>query len=92
MKDAYVGCYWTLPVKRKGFTSLPDDAEEAAKLSRTIRYQKELARRWAADNNGAVVREIVFMDKLSDRATDRVQGPLVKARRVCEKLGPSYFM
>lgn len=35
----YIGFYWTLPVNWAGFTTLPSDADAAAKVSCTIRYQ-----------------------------------------------------
>lgn len=40
----YIGFYWTLPVNWAGFTTLPADADEAAKGSLTIRYQVDLVR------------------------------------------------
>ena len=39
-----VGFYWTLPVPWAGFTALPEKIEDAAKVSRTIRYQMQLIR------------------------------------------------
>ena len=49
MSQNAVGFYWTLPVPWAGFTSLPKAVDDAAKLSRTIRYQRDLIRRYAAD-------------------------------------------
>lgn len=68
----YLGFYWTLPVLWAGFTSLPDDADEAARLSRTIRYQVDRVRRWVKDQNGRLAGETVFMDSRPDRATDAI--------------------
>jgi hypothetical protein len=74
----YLGFYWTLPVNWAGFTSLPKDADEAAKASRTIRYQVERVRRWVKDNKGNLLREVVFMDVRPDRGTKAIQSEIGK--------------
>ena len=51
MSQNAVGFYWTLPVPWVRFTSLPKAVDDAAKLSRTIRYQRDLIRRYAADES-----------------------------------------
>ena len=69
MRNA-VGFYWTLPVPWAGFTKLPKDIEEAAKASRTIRYQCELIRRYARDNGYRLVDEKVFLEIEPDRGSE----------------------
>lgn len=78
----YLGFYWTLPVNWAGFTSLPKDADEAAKASRTIRYQVERVRRWVAAENGTILSETIFMDTRPDRGTDAIGGALEKVLAV----------
>jgi hypothetical protein len=81
--EAFVGFYWTLPVNWAEFRTLPKDAAEAAAKSKTIRYQRELARRYVVLNGGQLVEEIVFMDTRPDRATDAIKEPLDRVRRAC---------
>ena len=57
--DRFLGLYWTLPVPWAGFTQLPKDVGAAAKLSRTIAYQRERVRRWVAEEGGDLVAEEV---------------------------------
>jgi hypothetical protein len=57
MRDAgdgpqVVGFYWPFPVKWAGFTDLSSDAEEAARQSRTIRYQHEFVQRHVKEGRG----------------------------------------
>lgn len=65
-----VGFYWTLPVPwiSEPFTRLSSDVEQAAKESRTIRYQMEVVRRWAPRNDYAIVKEGVYLELEPDRA------------------------
>lgn len=85
MLRPYVGFYWTLPVIREQFRSLPENAEEAANVSRTIRYQRQRARRYVEKYSGELVEEIVFIDARADRATYRIHEALEKARQVCDE-------
>ncbi|MDG1279965.1 MAG: hypothetical protein P8O10_01540 [Pseudorhodobacter sp.] len=68
--------FWTLPVNWAGFTTLPENADAAAKVSRTIHYQVEVVRRWVNENNGSLRREVVFMDVRPDRGTDAIQSEI----------------
>lgn len=42
--EQYFAFYWTLPVPWAGFIRLPDGVDEAAQVSRTIRYQRDRIR------------------------------------------------
>lgn len=64
-----LGFYWTLPVPWAGFTKLPDDINEAAKASHTIRYQMEAIRSYAKDNKLDLIREQAFIELQPDRGT-----------------------
>jgi hypothetical protein len=68
----FIGFYWTLPVPWAGFTVLPTDPDEAAKVSRTIRYQVERVRRWVKDEGGQLIREDVFLEIASDRGSEQI--------------------
>ena len=85
MLRPFVGFYWTLPVIRERFRSLPENAEEAANVSRTIRYQRQRARRYVEKYSGELVEDIVFIDARADRATYRIHEVLEKARQVCDE-------
>lgn len=87
-RDAAVGFYWTRPVNCAGFTRLPESAEEAAKASRTIRYQMERVRAWARENAVALVDEVPFIDLRTDRVTDACGESLAKARARCAAREP----
>ena len=78
-----VGFYWTLPVPWAGFTALPDNIEEAAKVSRTIRYQMELIRSYAVENKLTLIREEAFLEVEPDRGTRYVLAVLKKVEVVC---------
>lgn len=73
MPKAYIGFYWTLPVNWAGFRRLPTNVDDAAAASRTIRYQRELVRRYVAEDRGTLLDEIAFIDVQPDRATDMIQ-------------------
>jgi hypothetical protein len=81
----YLAFYWTLPVNWAGFTALPHDADEAAKASRTIRYQVERVRRWVKDEKGHILREVVFMETRPDRGTDAIQSEIRRLLTDAEK-------
>jgi hypothetical protein len=68
----YLGFYWTLPVPWAGFGRLPKDVDEAARLSRTIRYQRDRVRRWVAEQRGELVAEHVFLELEPDRGSEQI--------------------
>ncbi|WP_170392120.1 hypothetical protein [Ruegeria arenilitoris] len=71
-----VGFYWTLPVTWAHFVDLPSDVEEAAEVSRTIRYQKEMIRRYAKTHGYDLIREEIFMEIEPDRGSASIQDTL----------------
>ncbi len=77
MPNAYIGFYWTLPVNWAGFRRLPTTVDAAAAKSRTIRYQRELARRYVAADRGTLLDEIAFIDVQPDRPTDMIRAELL---------------
>lgn len=81
----YVGFYWTRPVFWAGFNSLPADVDDAAKVSKTIRYQREVIRRYVRDHRGSLVGEFVYLDQRADGATIVIQAELRSAERLCKK-------
>ncbi|MDM7459424.1 MAG: hypothetical protein P3W94_008770 [Paracoccus sp. (in: a-proteobacteria)] len=83
MRNA-VGFYWTLPVPWAGFTTLPDDIDAAAKVSRTIQYQCELIRRYAKANNVTLVAEKVFLEIAPDRGSQYVLDALRPLEAICQ--------
>lgn len=82
MRNA-VGFYWTLPVPWAGFTTLPEDIDAAAKVSRTIRYQCELIRRHARERNYQLVAEKVFLEIAPDRGSQYVLDALRPLEAIC---------
>lgn len=82
---AYAALYWTRPVKWAGFTTLPTDPDEAAKLSRTILYQKELVRRWARDEKPPIMlaAETAYIDEQSDRSSPGIGDAIAALRKRC---------
>lgn len=78
-----VGFYWTLPVPWAGFTKLPNDINEAAKASRTIRYQRDLIRHYAKDEGYCLVHEEVFLEIEPDRGSELIPEPLAKVETIC---------
>ncbi|MCE5972434.1 recombinase family protein [Sinirhodobacter sp. WL0062] len=84
MRNA-VGFYWTLPVPWAGFTELPKDIDEAAKASRTIRYQRELIRRYAKEHNLRLVAEEAFLEIKPDRGSEYVLDALRSAEKICRE-------
>lgn len=67
-----VGFYWTLPVPWAGFTQLPKDPDEAARFSRTIRYQRDLIRRKSKDRHDGftLIHEEAHISLHPDRSGD----------------------
>lgn len=84
-RKGYVGFYWTRPVPSVGFTRLSPNVDQAAQQSRTIRYQRELAKAYVRDQNGELVDEIVFLELEPDRGTEMVTEPLEWAFAVCQQ-------
>ncbi|WP_096787629.1 recombinase family protein [Rhodobacter sp. CZR27] len=84
MRNA-VGFYWTLPVPWQGFTALPREADAAARLSTTVRYQVQLIRRHAKTNDLKLVHEEVFMELAPDRGTRHVADGLKRVVPICRE-------
>jgi hypothetical protein len=78
----YIGFYWTLPVTWAGFTSLSKSADEAARQSWTIRYQRTRVKEWLSPSD-ALLREEVFLEARSDAGTRFIQPALDALRREC---------
>ena len=70
-----------------GFDALPKDVEEAAKASRTIRYQRQRVRRHVAEQGGVLVHEAVWMELAPDRGSRHVEAELRKALDSCREAG-----
>lgn len=68
----FIGFYWTLPVPWAGFVDLPKDPDAAAAASKTIRYQVEYVRHWVKQEHGTMVAEKVFIERYSDRGSDKI--------------------
>jgi hypothetical protein len=83
VSQAYVAFYWTLPVPRRGFRTLPPDVESAARRSRTIRYQLECIRRYVRNEKGHLVAEAAFIEMEPDRGTEAVQDELDRIIPTC---------
>ena len=81
----FIGVYWTRPVPWAGFTTLSRDVETAAKQSRTIRYQREVARRYVKEARGVIEREVALLELAPDRAT---QESAAELRQVVAKASP----
>ena len=81
MARAFVGFYWTLPVPWAGFVKLATNVDEAARTSKTIRYQVERVRGWMRNQKDAeLIDEIVFIDIRPDRATEALLEVIKRAR------------
>lgn len=80
----FVGFYWTLPVPRVGFTALPENADAAAAVSRTIRYQRDLVRHHVqTEAHGRLLAEYVWLEVSFDRGSAFVDHLLDKAFAAC---------
>jgi len=84
---AFVGFYWTLPVRWAGFIGLPGDAAQAAGISRTVAYQRALARRYVEGEKGVLVDEVVSMEVSPDRGTSAIEGDVARAGHLCREAG-----
>lgn len=83
MQRRYIGFYWTLPVPWAGFVSLPRDVDSAAEQSRTIRYQRDLVRRWVRQDGGFLVQEVARMESAPDRTSEAFARELEPLLRTC---------
>lgn len=77
-RPIYVGVYWTRPVPWAGFVTLSPDPATAAGQSRTIRYQREIIRRFVRDADGILDHEVALMELAPDRATPESMAELEK--------------
>ncbi|MFC3314184.1 hypothetical protein ACFOHK_15555 [Falsigemmobacter intermedius] len=77
----YVSIAWTRPVNWLRFTDLPRDIDAAAAKSRTIRYQRDLIRRWVQETQGRLVHEEAVMELSPDRATPQAVSVIEALRR-----------
>lgn len=87
-----IGFYWTLPVPWAGFTSLSASPEDAAGQSRTIRYQREVIRRYARENGFELVAEHVFREIEPDRVSDQMQATLAGLRTLMRAKGAALLV
>lgn len=78
-RKTYVGFYWTRPAPRVGFIDIPADVDAAAATSRTIRYQRDLVRRWVQTEKGALIAEYAALDVAPDRDTDAIADDVQRA-------------
>lgn len=78
-----VGFYWTLPVPWAGFSQLPPDVDKAAASSLTIRYQRDLIRRYAKDHKSDLIHEAAYLEIEPDRGTEYVWDALSKVEQIC---------
>ena len=86
----FVGFYWTLPIPAVGFTRLPKAVDDAARASRTIRYQRERIRRWVESEKGVLLAEFAFLELKPDRGSDMIAGELAKALRTAENTAATF--
>lgn len=78
-----VGFYWTLPVPWAGFRNLPDGVEEAARVSKTIRYQMHLIRRFAEKERFELIAQRAFIELEPDRPSWHIHEPLRGLAELC---------
>ncbi|MFT9366610.1 MAG: hypothetical protein ABF572_13795 [Gluconobacter sp.] len=69
LKKSYVALAWTRPVPWVGFNQLSSDIDAAARQSRTIRYQRDLIRRYVREAHGVLEKEVALLELAPDRAT-----------------------
>ncbi len=82
MADQFVGFYWTLPVFWAEFRDIPSDPIEAARKSKTIRYQRTYAHQHVAVCGGKLIAEYAYIDNSPDRGTEFI---IPKIRQVIAK-------
>lgn len=68
-KQRFIGIYWTRPVPWAGFAELSPDIDVAVTQSRTIRYQRDVIRRYVKEVGGELEREVALLELAPDRAT-----------------------
>lgn len=68
-----------------GFARLPSDVNEAAAISRTIRFQRDLIRSYAKRNGLELVHEATFLEIDPDRGSDLVRAALDQAAAECRQ-------
>ena len=78
-----VGFYWTLPAPWAGFTTISGNIDNAAKQSRTIRYQREAIRQHVKEEGNHLIHEEVFLEIEPDRGSDLILTPLEKIEKIC---------
>lgn len=83
--ERFFGFYWTLPVPWAGFTELPKDVDAAADRSRTIRYQRDMVRRWVDDVPGVLVAEEVFLELSPDRGSEQILPTIERLLSRCRR-------
>ena len=82
----YVAFYWTLPVRFAGFTYLPEDGKEAAKLSKTIRYQRTRVLQWIRGKGvEEPIKEFAFLEVQDDRGSEHIRTALHKVADYCDR-------
>lgn len=89
---AAVGFYWTLPVPWVGFTEVPEDVDEAAARSLTIRYQRDLTRRYAKEHGMDLVHEASFVEMAPDRGTEQLPKTMRKVEAICRSRGATLLL
>lgn len=82
MADQFVGFYWTLPVFWAEFRDIPSNPIEAARKSKTIRYQRTYAHQHVAACGGKLIAEYAYIDNSPDRGTEFI---IPKIRQVIAK-------
>ena len=82
MADKAIGVYWTLPVKWAAVRELSDDAEQEHS---TIRYQREILRRYANENGLRLVEERTFLETGPDRVSEFMTSELERIIRLACK-------
>ncbi len=75
------------PSLHLGFKELPEDAEAAAKASRTIRYQRERVRLHLEAEGGVLVGEAVWLELEPDRGSRHIKAGLKEAVDLCRAAG-----
>lgn len=82
--EAAVGFYWTMPVPWAGFTDVPKHVDAAATVSLTIRYQRDLIRRYAKSHRMDLIHEAAFVEVAPDRGTEQLPKTMCKVETICQ--------
>ncbi|MBI1254320.1 MAG: hypothetical protein GC196_08265 [Hyphomonas sp.] len=85
MKQKAVAFFWTLPVPWAGFTRLPAAIDEAARVSRTIRFQRCLIQDYVRRHGLELFHEEAFLEINPDRGSETIRDALNKAAAICRK-------